>query len=192
MSKKVQIDQSEFDALLNWLSPNREEAGERYESIRSGLIRYFRFKGCSNEEDLADETINRVTKKLPKLDLTTGNKPITYFYGFASKIFLEELKRNRKETEFETRFQPANPNDLIDVEENRFNCLEKCLNKIKSSEKELLTNYYRKDKSEKFDFRKRMAESLGISINTLHVKIHRLRNTVRICLEKCLREDLCK
>jgi RNA polymerase sigma factor (sigma-70 family) len=189
MSKNSTLDQNEFDELLNWLSPNREEAGEKYESIRAGLIRFFSFRGCGNAEDLADETINRVARKLPKLDLTTGNKPATYFYGFASKIFLEELKRRQKTAEFEDNSEKQNPNKDADEEENKFKCLENCLNELERDERELVTNYYCKDKSDKFEFRRQLAESLNISINTLHVRIHRLRNALRICIEVCLEKN---
>ncbi|MFN0140045.1 MAG: hypothetical protein ACKVQW_08160 [Pyrinomonadaceae bacterium] len=189
MSKKISLDQAEFDGLLNWFSPNREEAGKRYESVRQGLTRYFRFKGCSNEEDLADETINRVARKLPKLDLSAGNQPITIFFGFASKMFLEELKRTRKEIDIETKQHLHNPIDDTENIEIQFDCLEECLNKLGAGERELVTDYYSKNKSEKFEYRRNIAAKRDISMNNLHVKVHRLRHTLRICVEGCLSKN---
>ena len=48
--------------LLEWLDPNLDLAGEKYEEIRRGLIKIFGYRGCSDAEGLADETINRVAR----------------------------------------------------------------------------------------------------------------------------------
>ena len=64
MKKHSEITQKDFEGLLDWLAPDREEAGKKYEEIRDGLIRFFRFKGCNDPEFLADETINRVASKI--------------------------------------------------------------------------------------------------------------------------------
>lgn len=186
MSRRTQLDQVQFDGLLKWLSPDQDEAGKTYEYIRAGLMRYFRFKGCRNDEELADETINRVAKKLPEMDLTTGNKPITYFYGFAANIFLEELRSNKREVELEAIPPVKQPIDASENEGLKFDCLDYCLGKLEPIDKELLIDYYRKDRSEKFEYRKKLAENLNLSIGTLHVKVHRLRQVLRICVEKCI------
>ena len=56
-----------FDALLEWLDPDRDKAGQRYEVIRAGLIRIFVAKGLSDAEHYTDEAIDRVIKKLPEI-----------------------------------------------------------------------------------------------------------------------------
>src|SRR5215216_208156 len=66
MSGEWKLTNEEFDDLLSWLDPDRERAGIRYEEIRDDLIKKFRLCWCSAAEDLADETINRVVKKLPE------------------------------------------------------------------------------------------------------------------------------
>ncbi len=58
MIKTSVLTQEDFDALLKWFSPNREEAGGKYEKIREGLIRYFHSRGFAagtdkNAEDTA-------------------------------------------------------------------------------------------------------------------------------------------
>jgi len=57
------LTQEAFDRLLQWLDQDRDEAGLKYESIRSKLIRIFKRYGWTTAEDLADESINRVTQK---------------------------------------------------------------------------------------------------------------------------------
>ena len=68
-----------FDALLDWLDPDREKAAVRYEIIRAGLIRIFASKGLSDAEHYTDETIDRVIKRLPELRrLTLAIRPVTF------------------------------------------------------------------------------------------------------------------
>ena len=56
-----------FDALLDWLDPDRDLAAQKYETIRAGLIRIFIAKGFSDAEDMADEALRRVGKRLPEI-----------------------------------------------------------------------------------------------------------------------------
>jgi DNA-directed RNA polymerase specialized sigma24 family protein len=191
MSKNSTLDQNEFDELLNWLSPNREEAGEKYESIRAGLIRFFSFKGCGNAEDLTDETINRVARKLSKLDLTTGFQPISFFYGFASKIYLEYRKKVQQS---QVEFKPNIHSDLKKtgqtekIIEDRHQCLDKCLEQVSPQDKNLAIQYFSKEKSAKFEHRRNLAAEMGLSINTMQVRIYRLKSVLRDCVENCLKE----
>ena len=67
MNKNWSLSQEAFDALLDWLDPDREQAGMKYEQIRSRLIKIFTGRGCVDAEELADETINRVTRKLKEI-----------------------------------------------------------------------------------------------------------------------------
>jgi hypothetical protein len=61
------LTQEGFDGLLTWLSPDREQAGRKYEEIRLRLIKIYTRRGCTTPEELADEVFNRVTKKLPEI-----------------------------------------------------------------------------------------------------------------------------
>src|SRR5512139_2426939 len=72
-----------FDSFLAWLHPDREQAGRRYEGIRLRLIKIFTCRGCSCPEDLADETINRVIVKLPRILQSYRGDPGCYFGGVA-------------------------------------------------------------------------------------------------------------
>ena len=53
--------------MLAWLDSDRERAGQKYEEIRCGLIKIFVCQGCTDPEGLADETINRVIRKIPEI-----------------------------------------------------------------------------------------------------------------------------
>jgi DNA-directed RNA polymerase specialized sigma24 family protein len=188
MKTDASITKENFDALLNWLSPDGDAAGISYENIRAGLIRYFYFKGCSDGENLADETINRVAAKIESLDLDNKNKPITIFYGFASRIFLEELRRQKREVSIDPQaIIPAKPD--AEADSSMTDCLAICLQKLPNDEKILITNYYSRSGAEKFEYRKTLAEKLGISVGAMHTRVHRLRAALRGCIEKCLCES---
>ena len=189
MPKDNVLTQNDYDALLQWFSPNREEAGAKYEEIRNGLIRYFIFKGCSETESLADETINRVAKKLSSLKTDNNFKHITYFYGFASKIYLESRNKPENNT---TEFEPGQHSKLVaevdDEKENRHQCLDSCLAKLSPEDSELAIEYFSREKSAKFEHRRKLAEKLNINVGTMHVRIYRLKDTLRNCVENCLKK----
>src|ERR1044071_2332912 len=61
------LSQEDFDALLDWLDPDPNKAEIKYEDIRKRLVKIFAGRGCAEAEDLADETINRVTSRLHEI-----------------------------------------------------------------------------------------------------------------------------
>ena len=95
------ITAENFQILLRWLDGNAETAGEKYERIRSRLIRMFIGRGCYEAELLADRTIDRVTSRVPEIGPSFVGEPANYFYAVAHKIHLEwlrEQKRSREST----------------------------------------------------------------------------------------------
>ena len=93
MNKDWELSQEAFDALLDWLDSDREQAALKYEKIRRSLIKIFTGRGCVEPEDLADETINRVTSKLKEIEKEFSGDRTRYFFGVANKVHLEHLRR---------------------------------------------------------------------------------------------------
>src|SRR5512134_1992159 len=79
-----------FDRLLASLDADRERAGERYEDLRRTLVRFFEWRGAPFPEDHADETFDRVARRLDE-GITIENLG-GYCYNVARLIFLETLK----------------------------------------------------------------------------------------------------
>src|SRR5262245_10094206 len=92
MKKNWVLSQESFDALLNWLDPDRERAGHRYEEIRQRLIKIFTGRGCHEPDQLADETINRVTTRLNDIKEEFTGEPARYFYAVANRVHMEYLR----------------------------------------------------------------------------------------------------
>jgi DNA-directed RNA polymerase specialized sigma24 family protein len=184
MHKDWTLDQPAFDALLAWLAPDRDQAGERYEEIRRRLIKIFTCRGCHEPEDLADETINRVVKRLPEIGpLYDDSDRALYFYGVANKVYLEFLRRRPVAPPAPTASDSsaASPTD-----EPAYVCLERCIEHLSARNRELVLRYYQEDKRRKIDERKRLAAQLGIALNALRIRAHRIRARLQQCVEECL------
>lgn len=173
------LTQESFDALLAWLDPDRERAGEKYEEIRLRLIRIFTWRGCSEPEDLADITINRVSKRLRDIESQWLGDPARYFYGVANKVHLEYLRRKPP-------VPPPPPKEDSDESEREYECLEKCMEKLTPNNREMVLEYYQEEKRDKIDHRKQVAQQFGIGLNALRIRAHRIRALLHKCVEKCL------
>jgi DNA-directed RNA polymerase specialized sigma24 family protein len=181
MNKDSILTQESFDALLAWLDPSRERAGQRYEEIRRRLIKLFTCRGCHEAEVLADETIDRVVKRLKEIEASyTGDRAL-YFYGVANKVHLEYLRRKTPAPP-----PPPPPDDDADEEEREHACLDLCMGRLPQANRELILRYYQEEKGAKIDHRRRQAESLGIALNALRIRAHRIRAVLEECVEECL------
>ena len=178
--KDRELSPEAFEALLRWLAPDREEAGKRYEDIRHRLIRIFGCRGCAEPDILADETINRVAQRVGELATTYQGDPALYFYGVANKIHLEQLKKV-KPLQLTEWHEPKE--DDCDAE---FECLERCMDKLTMSNRELVLKYYDHEKDAKIEQRKLLADTLNIGLNALRIRAHRIRITLYRCITGCL------
>jgi len=70
--------------------------------------------------------------------------------------------------------------------ERMHNCLERCLNRLPGDARELIVRYYSLEKQSKIELRKQMADELGVSINTLRLRVLRLKEKLQPCVERCL------
>lgn len=179
------LTQAAFDGFLASLDRDRDKAGEKYEDIRLRLLKYFQWCGSEVPDIDADETLNRVTRRLYEgqdIYNLTG-----YIYGVAKLVNAESLKRRN-------RLQALDEGSLnepwsIGAEVQAANyqeCLERCLGCLSDEDREVVTEYYRHKKSDKIECRKRLAARLGISLSTLRVKMHRQRLNLEACVEKHL------
>jgi DNA-directed RNA polymerase specialized sigma24 family protein len=190
MREKTEITQEDFDSLLGWLSRDAQEAGKKYEQIRTGLINYFHYRGCPDAEGLADETINRVAGKLPTAQKDENFKLANYFYSFAAKIYLEDFKkRKRLVSGFDgLEFMPSDSGQACEEAGAGVTCMQRCLAKHPNSERVLLLKYYGFDKTDRAERRKRLADEEKMSIHLLQTKVSRLKKILRDCLRKCMHD----
>ena len=169
--------------LLSWLDPHRETAAQKYEKIRSRLIRIFAGRGCHEAEELADETINRVTLKVPQIKDDYVGEPALYFYGVANKVHLEWLKKQKKGGFVELKETGKYDQEKSDEE---YECLEKCLKTLPPNLSGLIVEYYQGEKRAKIEHHKKLAERWRLSVNALQTKTCRIRAALRKCVLECI------
>ena len=58
------LSESSFARLLEWLDDGSSTEGQSYLEMRGRLVTYFDRKNCLSPDDLADETLNRVARRL--------------------------------------------------------------------------------------------------------------------------------
>ena len=183
MNKSWVLSQESFDALLDWLGPEREQAGHKYEEIRTRLIKIFTCRGCYEPEDLADETINRVITRLHDIQDQFKGDRAKYFYGVANKVHLEYLRRKQLH-DFTV---PDIDSNKVELE---FRCLEECLDHLTAENRKLVLQYYQLERKARIDQRKALAKELGIRLNALRIRAHRIRATLLECVQNCLDRNL--
>ena len=183
MNKNWVMSQESFEALLDWLDPNREQAALKYEQIRAGLINYFTFRAPCDATDLADETINRVSSRLDHIKVQVNGERSRYFFGVARKVQLEYLRRKTPQAPDE----PPVDSERLEIE---FRCLEECISKLSAENRELVLRYYQADGRQKIEERKQLADELGIAPNALRIRAYRIRAALQKCLEKCVEDCL--
>jgi DNA-directed RNA polymerase specialized sigma24 family protein len=178
------LTQAAFDGFLATLDRDRDKAGEKYEDIRFKLLKYFQWCGSDVPDIDVDETINRVTRRLDEgqdIYNVTG-----YIYGVAKLVNAESLRRrNRMRMVEEALIEPPFLSPEVETT-NYHECLERCLKSLSSEDREIIIEYHRYKKTEKINCRKQLAARLGISLNTLRVKMHRQRMNLEACVQKCL------
>ena len=183
--QKWTLTQDSFDRLLIALGGNRDSGGEKYLEIRSNLTRFFEWRGCSFPEDHADETFNRLARKIDEGEEILN--PAGYAMGVARLLLLEILKsKQREQTALNEIGTASEAYVAADDGEDRLDCLRNCLQGLSPDNRELILQYYQGEKGEKIQNRKKLLEQLGVPVNTLRMRALRLRERLQGCVEECL------
>jgi DNA-directed RNA polymerase specialized sigma24 family protein len=191
MKKGWVLTQELFDTLLGWLDPDRERAGDKYETMRIRLIKVFTCRGCAEAEELADETINRVASKLKEIRAEWEGDPALYFHKVAQYV-LQEWRRDANKRGEMPEHDPLTPlvspngNDEDDIEHK---CLGECLEKLIQDERKLFIEYSAYQGRAKIVHHQQMAIAMGIAINALRIKVCRIRRQLKGCVLDCVQRE---
>lgn len=187
MARDLAIPPKSFDEILAWLHPDRDQAGDIYVQLRHDLTKIFMWNRCADPEGLTDEVFDRVARKVHDVRPTFEGDPKLYFYGIARNLIKESPKRVKRQVSLEdTDLRAPDTSTDDEMARMREDCLNSCLQDLDPEKKELILSYYARDKQAKIDHRSEMARKLGISVETLRVRVHRLRGTIETCIERCL------
>ena len=172
-----------FEALLEWLGPDREKAAAKYEAIRTRLTRIFVKKGCTDPDTLFDTTVNRVTLKLPAIVADYVGDPLWYFISVGRNVFREWLRM--REVPYDSV-----PQQIIEPDPDfARQCLQQCLEHLTAEDRNLVLDYHVDSKGAKIDLRRKLAEERGVTLNALRVKTYRLRSILEKCVLECLKGE---
>ena len=181
--QKQELTEEALNKLLDQLHAERSEAGERYEKIRRKLVQFFRWERAEFPEEHADETLNRVARKL------TANEPILdverYIYGVARMIVHEvgQQRRRHKAAIEEMKHAPAAAQ--VDAEEVALaSVLWDCLLTLTPDTRAFILRYYEGDRQARIRNRRAMSDELGIPLNALRNRALRLRERLEECVGK--------
>jgi RNA polymerase sigma factor (sigma-70 family) len=194
------LTQEAFDRMLARLGPDRERAGVKYELLRANLIGFFKRQGVDTAAELADETINRVARKMVEGEIIPDPALPGYIHAVARNIWREHLRRPDKATsDLETlphslhpAIDPAEDETQIDdrlAAERRLECLDTCMGRLNLEDRELLASYYLIEDSQ-IENRRILAERLGMTLPHLRMRMYRLKERIRKCIHVCVDEPL--
>ena len=188
--RRSELTQEAFDRFLNRLNPDRDLAGSRYLEIHKNLERFFEWRGCPFPADHADEAITRTAHRLAQGDEIKD--PATYVVGVARLLLMEIYKEREKDRRIAAE-QAAIPavasTTLFDDSERRVECLHRCLDRLPGDNRQLILLYYEGEKSAKINNRKKLTETMGLSVSTLRMRALRIRERLTVCVETCITKN---
>lgn len=175
-----------LEALLGFLHGDRQQAGLQYETIRRRLVRLFEWRGFGNAEDLADETFNRVARRIQEGTEVRSADPYGYFCGVAHLLSKEVARRAARERAALEReeWQPVAVAEEPD-DDDRLACLRRCLQRLPDDQRHLVLRYHQEN--DHIRSRQMLSQELGIPMNALRIRVHRVRRKLEDCVGECLR-----
>jgi DNA-directed RNA polymerase specialized sigma24 family protein len=188
-----------FRQFLKWLDEGVESNGQKYLEMRRRLVHYFDRKNCLSPDDLADETLSRVTRRLGEEGGIVDTPPARYCYIVAKFVFLEHQRRpGRRLVSLDSPSElgkvasrlgaPFEPDSGAEAKGKLLNCLEQCLQELKPDDRKLIFGYYRGEQGVKIENRRELAARLGLTMNALSIRACRIREKLEACVRTCSAE----
>lgn len=195
MKSNWALSQESLDRMLRQLDPDREAAAERYLKIRDKLCKFFSWRNCATPDDCADQTIDRVARRIEEgAEIRTGDVYL-FFHGVAVNVLREYWKGVEKvrekpleDAEPEEIHGAENPVEVREREgekEQRLTCLDGCVKQLPPQHLMIITEYHQDEGGAKIARRNRLAEHLGIPLNALRIRVFRLRSELEKCVTDC-------
>jgi DNA-directed RNA polymerase specialized sigma24 family protein len=161
--------------------------------MRRRLVGFFERKRCDAADDLADETLNRVARRLAEEGAITAASPAHYCYIVARFVFLEHWRDpQRKHVAATLDASPAvdrlvapTPDRGDEIREELMRCLEHCLDELLPGDRQLILEYYQGERQARIRHRRDLAVRLALTANALAIRASRIRHTLEACVAGC-------
>ena len=182
-SPKWSLDRDAFERLLSALGSDREAASREYEALRRRLIHFFDWRGARAPDVLADQTLDRLARKLEEGEAVAN---IDAYVRAIARFVLQEWVRQsmREQTALEAlaRMPPVAVAPSADVDTP---CLQRCVAELPEESRVLIVAYYEGEGQVHLRERKVLADRLGLTYAALKKRAHRIRNRLEACIAAC-------
>ncbi len=181
--------QEAFTRFLECLSPDAEEAGQRYTRLHGKLTGFFRMRGIADPMSAADETLDRaMTKIMDGADVPSVDK---YCMGIARNIVKERLRLPQREaTAFTNFIEYFNTADGQEELQKIYLIQKPCFEQLSDEDQKLLVAYCQVERGRaRAEHRRKLAEIRQTTLLALRMRVTRLRVSLADCVEKRLREN---
>lgn len=190
MKKDWVPDAGALQSLVEWLNGRGDAGseGDAYVAMHARLAAYFARKGCRAPEELADETLSRVARRLHEEGTIAGMVPAQYCYVTARFVWLEHLRSPDYAPAALTRdpSSPVRPPGEDEERERWLACLDRCLEQLDPNDRTIILEYYSGAATGRIGQRRQLAERLGLTANALAIRASRLRERLRAGVRQCL------
>lgn len=171
-----------FKEILDKLEPTASTTEEAYKQCRSKMVKFFQWRACEDSAALADDTIARFFEQHSSGTKVDPDKLYSYLYAIALHVFYEFLRKKKKADRIRDKIQELwRPPTL--VSNKRRECQKHCLERLESDKEDLLGRYYFTN-----EVPEDIAIDMGITVGTLRLRIHRIKQELRTCCEECLKD----
>ena len=185
--KEWTLTEEAFAKLLAHLDPDKDRAGDRYETLRLTLVKFFDWRGAHFPEECADETFNRIARKIDSGEIIRD--VATYCHGVARLILLETFRHpEHKKVSLEAVSAVHTPTSSPEENNQQRECFEQCLSSLPEESRGLILEYYESEKRGKIDNRLSLTERLGIPLNALRSRAQRVRARLEQCVNRCMKQ----
>ncbi len=180
------LSKIDFDRFLQMLDRDRGQAAEKYIALRERLEKFFEWRDCENTEELADIVFDRVIKKI--LEGENIENAEAYSISVAKFVLMENRRDSLRKEEFDENSLKnisENISEEDELKDKKFDCLNKCLADFPEDKRKLLIEYFDTEEETMIPKRKSLAEKSGLNLNTLRIRISRLKTKLEKCTKEC-------
>ncbi|MEZ5428135.1 MAG: hypothetical protein R2747_17820 [Pyrinomonadaceae bacterium] len=179
---------TDFEEFLKLLDPDRERAAGRYIALRERVEKFFEWRDCEMPEELADTVFDRVAKKIG------GGEKIENAEAYCVSVAKFVLLENRREVlrreeldedSLKTDREADRETSAAEDEDKKLKCLDQCLAGFSAEKRKLLIDYFDTDEETMIPARQRLSKKLGINLNSLRIRVCRLKSKLEKCTRDC-------
>ena len=187
-ASKSALTRESLESFLARLDPDKDRAGKTYEQVHRKLVTFFCGRGAGCPEELADETLDRVIRRLGEVEVVnlTG-----YILGVARRVASEASRTAHAFIPLAEAAEPSRTFNIRDDAKERLNdlraeCLDRSLQLLDSEQRSLIVEWYLYDKTERIENKRRLAVERRTTTDTLRVQAYRARQKLQRLVNECI------